>query len=200
MYGGIIVLWEIGRRSLTALYKETNDPKWLVPCDEIIQHFYAWKEEFGAWLAPYTDHTTIRVPFMISIAIISLMSYYSINKDEKIRAMMLDAVDDIVENSYPGTGFFYYKELGSLNRNAGNTTLLHALVIAYELTGDPHYPDYGADTFRAAVSGGSLALSFSKTVDEDAVVISGNSSKGVGQSFLPLMTYYTAAVKAGIKF
>lgn len=186
-------------RSLCALYEETGDEKWLEPCSRVAEHFFAWKEEFGGWLAPYTDNTIIRVPFMISIAIISLMRYYSICKDEKIKEMMIDAADDLVENAYLESGYFYYKELPSLKRNAGNTTLLEALVIAYELTGKASYLNYGFETFKGAVGGGSYtALSFGKKAEEDALVISGNSSKGVGQSFIPLMKYYAACCKAGI--
>ncbi|MCD8090755.1 MAG: glycoside hydrolase family 127 protein [Clostridiales bacterium] len=185
-------------RSLCALYAETNDPKWLAPCDDIVEHFTAWKEEYGRWLAPYTDHTVIRVPFMISIAIISLMRYYSISGSENIKDMIISAAEDLTENAYLDSGYFYYKELSSLKRNAGNTTLLEAMVIAYKLTGDKTYLKYGVKTFEAAVEGKGVVLSAGKRAEKDAVVISGNSSKGVGQSFIPLMTYYTACVKAGV--
>ncbi|MCD8158736.1 MAG: glycoside hydrolase family 127 protein [Clostridiales bacterium] len=167
-------------RSLCALYVETNDSKWLAPCDSIVEHFTAWKEEYGEWLAPYTDHTVIRVPFMISIAIISLMRYYSIREDKNIRDMIISAAEDLRSNAYLDSGFFYYKELSSLKRNAGNTTLLEAMVIAYKLTGDKEYLKYGLKTFETAVEGKGVVLSFAKKIDEDAVVISGNSSKGVG--------------------
>ncbi|MCC8013897.1 MAG: glycoside hydrolase family 127 protein [Eubacterium sp.] len=185
-------------RSLCALYEETGDEKWLEPCSKIAEHFFAWKEEYGGWLAPYTDNTVIRVPFMISIAIISLMRYYIICKDEKIKDMMVDAADDLVENAYLDSGYFYYKELPSLKRTAGNTTLLEAMVIAYELTGKASYLKYGFETFKGAVGNGSYTpLSFGKKVDEDAIIISGNSSKGVGQSFIPLMKFYSACCEAG---
>ncbi len=186
-------------RSLCALYVETNDSKWLKPCDDIVEHFKAWKEEYGGWLAPYTDHTLIRVPFMISIAIISLMRYYNIKKNEDIKDMIVDAAKDLTENAYLDSGYFYYKELDSLKRNAGNTTLLEAMTAAYQLTGNKDFLMYGKKTYLSAVSDNSITLSFAKRAEEDALVLSGNSSKGVGQSFLPLLTYHTACIKAGIR-
>ncbi len=186
-------------RSLCALYQETYDSKWLKPCDDIVSHFSAWKEEYGGWLAPYTDHTLIRVPFMISIAIISLMRYYNIKKNDEIKDMIVEAAKDLTENAYLDSGYFYYKELSSLKRNAGNTTLLEALTAAYRLTGNTDFLMYGKKTFLSAVSDSSTVLSFAKRAEDDALVVSGNSSKGVGQSFLPLLTYFTACTKAGIK-
>lgn len=112
--------------------------------------------------------------------------------------MIISAAEDLRSNAYLDSGFFYYKELSSLKRNAGNTTLLEAMVIAYKLTGDKEYLKYGLKTFETAVESKGVVLSFAKKIDEDAVVISGNSSKGVGQSFIPLLTYYTACVKTGI--
>ncbi|MCD7905702.1 MAG: hypothetical protein LUG24_09125 [Clostridiales bacterium] len=126
------------------------------------------------------------------------MRYYSIRGDEEIRDMIISAVDDLTENAYLDSGFFYYKELSSLKRNAGNTTILEALTTAYKLTGNRDYLKYGVKTFETAVEGKGVVLSFAKKTEEDAVIISGNSSKGVGQSFLPLLTYYTACVREGI--
>jgi len=55
-------------RTLTALYRETGDAAWMQPAEFIVEQFRAWQREYGAWLAPYTDHTLARVPFMISVA------------------------------------------------------------------------------------------------------------------------------------
>ena len=50
-------------RTLTALYIETNDTKWLSKCQWILGHFKQWEQEYGGWLALYTDNTTIRISF-----------------------------------------------------------------------------------------------------------------------------------------
>ena len=110
-------------RSLTALYVETNDKKWLAKADKIVQDFRVWGEQYGGdWLAPYTDNTVIRVGFMISVAVGSLMRYYRVFPSMELKEMMVNAVDDLIENFYmERTGLFYYKELPSLNRLGTNT-------------------------------------------------------------------------------
>ena len=139
-------------RALVALYIETNDEKWLEPAETIVGHFTAWKEEYGAWLAPYTDHTAIRVPFMIAIAVGSLMRYYRIRPQEEIKDLILDAVKDLIENCKLENGLFFYKELPSLRRLGNNTIILEALAIAYELTKDTSYLLAGKETFQKALS------------------------------------------------
>lgn len=184
-------------RSLTALYVETNDKKWLEKAGKIIQDFKLWGEQYGGnWLAPYTDNTVVRVGFMISVAVGSLMRYYRVFPDEELKAMMLAAVDDLIENCYmERTGLFYYKELPSLARLGSNTLLLESLAIAYELTGDTKYLSYGTQTFQKAIhepSGGSLGK---KTIYGDAVVAGNGSPKNFGQCFIPLATYYKAVME-----
>lgn len=184
-------------RSLTALYVETNDRKWLEKAGKIIQDFKVWGEQYGGnWLAPYTDNTVVRVGFMISVAVGSLMRYYRVFPNEELKAMMLAAVDDLIKNCYmERTGLFYYKELPSLDRLGSNTLLLESLAIAYELTGDANYLSYGTQTFKKAISepsGGSLGK---KTIYGDAVVAGTGSPKNFGQCFIPLATYYKAVME-----
>ncbi|MCM1183030.1 MAG: hypothetical protein NC337_06630 [Roseburia sp.] len=180
-------------RSLTALYVETRDAKWLSKSARILEDFRQWAQQYGEWLAPYTDNTVIRVGFMISVALGSVMRYYREFPSEDIRQMMLRAVEDLIENCYmERTGLFEYKELPSLNRLGGNTLLLEALAIAYELTGDGNYLRYGEQTFQRAVrdtAGGSLGK---KTICGDAVVVGSGSTKNFAQSFIPLALYYKA--------
>jgi hypothetical protein len=185
-------------RSLVALYKETYDEKWLEPAERIVEHFEAWKEEYGGWLAPYTDHTSIRVPFMIAVAVGSLMRYYRIRPQERIKNMIIDAVNDMVENCILENGLFYYKELPSLRRLGNNTLVLEALTNAFELTGDIEYLKYGVSTFEATIAGGPKGLGGSKQIVGDALITQGPGPKGFAQSFFPVTTFYTAARKAGI--
>jgi hypothetical protein len=180
-------------RSLVALYKETYDEKWLEPAEIIVEHFEAWQEEFGGWLAPYTDHTAIRVPFMISVAVGSLMRYYRIKPQEKIKNMIIDAVDDMIENCILENGLFYYKELQSLRRLGNNTLVLEALANAYELTGNTKYLEVGLPTFEATITGGGKSGGGSKRIVGDALIIQGPGPKGFAQTFFPVTTYYTVA-------
>lgn len=187
-------------RTLIALYVETNDKKWLTKCDWIIDSFKKWEEEYGDWLSPYTDNTAIRVGFMISVAVGSVMRYYRVFPREDVKQMLIHAVDDLVENCYMDNGLFYYKELPSLARNGNNTLLLESLAIAYELTGDASYLKYGLKTFRKTIneaSGGAVGI---KTITDDAVICKGDSGKSFAQSFIPLTTFYNAISKNDMSF
>ena len=179
-------------RTLTALYVETGDGKWIEKCGWIVGQFEEWAEEYGGWLAPYTDNTIIRVGFMISVAVGSLMRYYRVVPEERIRKMILRAVDDLVENCLLDNGLFYYKELPSLNRLGGNTLLLEALTIAYELSGDARYLTYGKYTFRQNIYTSAPSVSGAKTVAGDAVIHKAGGTKNFAQCFIPLSVYYKA--------
>lgn len=179
-------------RTLTALYVETNDRKWLVKCDKILNDFKVWEDTYGHWLAPYTDNTAIRVGFMISIAVGSLMRYYRVFPGEELKEMILRAVDDMIENCYvEDWGIFYYKELPSLNRLGNNTLLLEALTTAYDLTGDSKYLKYGMGTFRKAIDEFPSYESKKQKI-ENAVIVGSASSKNFAQSFIPLAGFYRA--------
>lgn len=180
-------------RTLTALYKETFDNKWTQKCDWIVEQFKEWANTFGGWLSPYTDNTAIRVPFMISVAIGSLMRYYREFPREDIREMILAAADDLVENCYMDNGYFYYKELPSLGRIGNNPLLLEAMAIAYELTGATKYLECGKNTFRMMVQG-SLGLGFGaqKRIAENIVLVGTTATKRFAQMFIPVTTYYKA--------
>ena len=185
-------------RTLSALYKETNDPKWLEKCQWIVGHFTEWKEEYGQWLSPYLDNTFIHVVFMISIAAGSLMRYYRIRPDEHVRQMIVDAVEDMVDNCMLEDGTFYYKELPSLARSGNNPLIMEALVYAWELTGDRKYLEAGKVTFENTIEGNKLSVGGTKTHVNDAVIQAGDGTKTFAQSFLPLAIYYKAAAEEGI--
>lgn len=179
-------------RTLVALYAETYDKKWLSKCEWIVGHFRHWTQEYGDWLSQYTDNTVIRVGFMISVAVGSLMRYYRLFPGEEIRDMIMDAVDDLVENCLMETGVFSYKELPSLNRIGSNTLLLEAMTIAYELTGDTKYLTYGKRTFWSNIYAPAPSVTGVKSIVEDAVIHRTTGTKNFAQSFIPLSVFYKA--------
>ena len=179
-------------RTLVALNIETHDPSWLVKCDWIVGHFKEWEDEYGHWLSPYTDNISIRVPFMISIAVGSLSRYYDICHREDIKFMILRAVDDMIDNCILDNGLFYYKGIDSLTRNGNNPLPLEALAIAYDLTGDAKYLRYGLPTFKMN-QGGAIGGIGDKMKREDAVITTGPGTKGFAQAFLPIVRFYKAA-------
>ena len=185
-------------RTLTALYLETHDKKWLARCEWIVGQFREWYEKYGGWIAPYTDNTLIRVGFMISVAVGSLMRYYRVFPDENLRQMMIAAIDDLVENCLMDNGLFYYKELPSLNRLGNNTLLLEALTIGYELTGDTRYLECGRRTFWNNIHAPAPSVAGVKKIVEDAVIHSTVGTKNFAQCFLPLSVYYKAMTDNGM--
>ena len=184
-------------RSLTALYQETGEDRWLSRSKDIIAQFRAWNERYGVWLSPYTDNTVIRVGFMISVAVGSLMRYYRVFPDEELKVMLLAAVDDLIENFRNPYGLFYYKELPSLQRNGNNTLLLESLTIAYELSDDASYLEYGLRTFRNSIKD-IPGYNNTKRLTEDSVLVGAGSTKAFAQSFLPLVQYYNALCRSGM--
>ena len=187
-------------RTLVALYRETGDERWLERCDWIVGHFEEWEQKYGHWLSPYTDNTHIRVVFMIAVAAASLMRYHRVRPQEKIRGMILRAVDDLLDNARLDNGLFYYKQLPSLSRFGNNPIVLEALAIAHELTGDPKYLLAGLPTFRwnfgrnrfaSAVGGGKKSVG-------DAVITGGQGTKHFAQMMIPFTTYYVACAQAGV--
>ena len=186
-------------RSLCALFKETNDRSWLEKCDWIVGHFHEWEDEYGLWLAPYTDNSAIRVVFMISIAMCSLMRYYRLDPKSETKAMMLRAVDDLLENARLDNGLFYYKELPSLKRLGNNPIILEALSYAYELTGDKKYLEAGLPTFEYIhTTSSSVLAGMSKKAVEDALICGGTGTKSFAQVMVPYCTFYTAAAEEGL--
>ncbi len=198
--GGEISARETGwaLRTLAALYVETGQERWLEKCEWIVGHFREWEKNYGYWLSPYTDNTLIRVGFMISVAVGSLMRYYRVKPSEELRAMMIRAIDDLVENCRLENGLFYYKELPSLTRLGGNTLLLEAMAIGYELTGDEKYLEAGLPTYRQALHEGG-GKGGQRVHVEDAVIWPGDSCKNFGQSFLPLACFDRALEQAGLR-
>ncbi len=185
-------------RSLTALYIETNDEKWLKKCDWIVGHFEEWENKYGLWLAPYTDNTAIRVVFMISVAVGSLMRYYRVHPQEKIKAMILRAVKDLCDNARLENGLFYYKELPSLKRLGNNPLILEALTIAYELSGDVEYIKVGIPTLKYVMSYKAAGLSFNKRIEEDSLIQGAMGTKSFAQLMIPVTVFYVAADRLGL--
>lgn len=185
-------------RTLVALYKETNDESWLEKCDWIVSHFTAWEEKYGLWLSPYMDNVEIRVVFMISVAVGSLMRYYRVSGDKRVRDMILRAVDDLVENARLENGLFYYKELPSLKRDGNNPIILEALSIAYELTGDKKYLEAGVPTLKYVLKYAAPGGGGKKMIDGDTVRTGAPGTKSFAQLMIPVTTYYTACMREGV--
>ena len=184
-------------RSFCAMFTETGDTQWLEYCDRIVDYFVKWTDEYGAWLQPYTDHTMVRVPFMISVACVSLNMYYKINPSEKLKNLILGAIDDVLENCFTYDGTLYYKELPSLQRSGTNPIIMHALALCYHMSGDKKYLDAGLNFFKTAVflkGASGSGHHAGKIGDKDSVIYGSQSPKTFAQSYPCIATYYKAAM------
>ncbi|MFW6155672.1 MAG: beta-L-arabinofuranosidase domain-containing protein [Armatimonadota bacterium] len=189
--------WAI--RSLVALYEETHDETWLEPAETIVGHFEEWMDEHGTWLAPYTDHTLVRVPFMITVAVNGLMCYHRARPEERIERMVVQAMDDLIEHCLMPDGRFYYKELPSLQRRGAGTQVLQGLAHAYMLTGDDRCLRAGMDSFELSLDLRSPGGSGPKYADADAVLHpQGRGPKSFAAYLLPIGRFYRCAVEAGL--
>lgn len=186
-------------RTLTALYRETGDDKWNAKSQWIVGQFEEWMDTYGGWLSTYMDNVVIRVPFMISIAVGSLMRYYREFPDEKVKSMILHAVDDMLENCVTEHGYFYYKELPSLSKVGNSPLILEALAIAYELTGEVKYIEAGKKTFASAVQSSFVQASSGKQSAEGAVIVGNAGTKRFAQIFIPMAVYYKALTECGME-
>jgi len=187
-------------RSLGALYNETHDGKWLQSADRIVDHFEAWKKKYGAWLAPAAGHVVYRSGFMICIAVNSLMRYYRIRPEERIKRMIVEAVEDYVEHCYvKEAGLFYYKELPSTQQLHSNPICLESLSYAYEFTGDRGFLEAGRVTFEEAIKA-APGSEKAREIAGDALIFWGDSPKKFAQYYYPIFYYYHTIVKAGIAF
>ena len=182
-------------RTLTALFLETHEKRWMEKSEWIISQFREWNNRYGKWMSPYSDNTTIRVGFMISVAIGSLVRYYRAFPGEELKKLILDAVDDLVDNYMTPQGLFIYKELPSLSRNNTNTLLLEAMAIGYELTGDTSYLERGMFTFKRTINS-QARFGGEKRIVEDAVLVGSGAPKSFAQSFFPLTSFYVKSAGA----
>ena len=113
--------------------------------------------------------------------------------------MILRAVDDMTEHCILESGYFYYKELPSLQRVGNNALVLEALAIAYELTGDKKYLEAGMRTFRTVVQNAlESGHSSTKRVEENSVLIGNTGTKRFAQMMIPTVTFYKAAAESGL--
>lgn len=188
-------------RTLVALYRETHDERWLAPAQRIVEQFDAWQRQYGAWLAPYTDHTLARVPFMIAVAANSLMRYWRVRPEVRVGEMIVNAVRDMMEHCLMPDGRFYYKELPSLQRRSAGGLVLEALACAYEICGDVSILEAGMPTFRLLCreEGRRGAQSGPKYAAGDAVIWpAGPGPKSFAAMFPPVMAFYRCAGEAGL--
>jgi len=189
-------------RGLIAVYNETKDDKYLNACRKIAEQFLAWKEEWGAFLAPYTSHSRVRVPFMISIAVNALYRYYTATKDERIPGLIVEEMGDLLDHCVMPDGRFFYKELPGLHRRAGGAREMEALCHAYNISGEKRFLDQTLKMMDSmmdrGLGGGRGGKRIVKDLVGDTVLFDGAGPKAFASSYIPFMTAYKTLADAGV--
>lgn len=194
---------EIGwaMRTFMALYRETNDEKWLHACRPIVDVYIRWAKELGTWTTPYPDNYMDRVPFMMHVGIVGLYQYYEQCPDDTIKATILCIVDDIIEHCYmKHADMFFCKQYPAVRFQNLNGMVLESLAIAYELTGNESYIEKGLGMFSwITVENQPPIYDFSKYKQNEYTVIYNCPSgpKRCAQTLLPLLHYYRYAFDLG---
>jgi hypothetical protein len=189
-------------RGLVAVYNETRDEKYLTACTRIAEQFLAWKNDLGAFLAPYTSHTQVRVPFMISIAVNALHRYYVATKDDRIPDLIAEEMGDMLDYCMMPDGRFFYKELPSLHRRAGSSREMEALCHAYELSGEKRFLDQALrmmeNTVARGIGGSRGGKRIIKDMVGDTVLFDGAGPKTFASFYVPFMSAYKTLSDAGV--
>jgi len=189
-------------RGLLALYTELDDERYLEACRPIVQTYIKWAELFGSWTSPYPDNYLDRVPFMMHVGLVGLHSYYKLAGGEDVKKTLLTVIDDIVRECLnPRLNMFLGKMHPSIRFQNLNGMVLESLEIAYELTGDVSYLRKGLGMFSwMTVENQPPIYDFSKLKRDDFTVIYNCpvGPKRAAQSLIPLLRYYSAAMKEGL--
>jgi len=183
-------------RGLVAVYHETRERKYLDACTQIAEQFLAWRAEHGAFLAPYTSHSMVRVPFMIAIAVNALYRYHEATHDGRIPPLIVEEMRDMLDTCLMPDGRFFYKELPSLHRRGGTGPLqMEALAHAYAFSGDTRFRDHLVKMMRnwlarpASARGGKRVA---PDIAGETVLFEGPGPKAFAQAYVPLMVAYKA--------
>ena len=186
-------------RAFVGLWLGTGDTRWRDEATRLIELFLAWRDEYGALLAPYTSHTMPRVPFMISLTVNSFARYLLIDDDERVKRLIVEVMDDLMKHCLGPDGIFFYKELPSLQRTAPTPHVLEALTHAHRITGDDRYLRIAANTF-AALSAGSVGRTHNrKFYDPSGAVIVGEGGGRIfADKYTSLVLFAGAAAERGL--
>lgn len=189
-------------RGLIAVYVETREEKYLDACRKIAEQFLAWHREYGAFLAPYTSHTQVRVPFMIAIAVNALYRYYEVTQDERIPDLIVETMRDMLDHCVLPDGRFYYKELPSLHRRSDFPLQMESLAHAYRLSGDRRFCDHIAQMIQTQLARGSGSGGSGKRIVKDmvgdTVLFDGPGPKVFAFFYIPFMVAYKTLSDEGL--
>jgi len=167
-------------RAMVGLWLGTGEEKWRIEARRLVDMFLSWRAQYGALLAPYTSHSMPRVTFMISLTANSFARYLLVEDDTRIRQLILETVDDLVEHHLGPDGVGMYKELPSLQFSNPTMHFVEALTHAYRISGQDRYLKVATRQFSAFEESLKSNLVSPKRIDDSGAVIYG---EGGGRQF-----------------
>jgi len=186
-------------RAMVGMWLGTGEKKWKAEARRLVDTYLDWYDEYGALLAPYTSHSMPRVTFMISLTVNSFARYLLIEDDERVKKLIVETVDDMLEHCIGPGGISYYKELPSLRRTGPTLHLLEALTYAYRITGDIQYLKVATRHFAALVDQPLGVRSRGKYADDSGAVISGGGGGRIfADKYASLLLYAGTAAPLGL--
>ena len=189
-------------RALVGMWIGTGEDRWRDEARKLVTMYLDWFDRYGALLAPYTSHSMPRVTFMISLTVNSFARYLLVESDgelaERVKALIVGTVDDMLAHCIGPDGVSYYKELPSLRRTAPTYHLLEALTHAYRITGDEKYLKIATRQFAAAGTE-TGARDRPKYADDSGAVIDGEGrGRPFADKYTSLLLYAGAATPLGL--
>lgn len=186
-------------RALVGMYLGTGEQRWKDEARRLVDMFMSWYDQFGALLAPYTSHSMPRVPFMISLTANSFARYLLIEDDQRVKRLIVETIDDMLEHCIGPDGIVYYKELPSLRRNAPTPHLIEALTHAFRITGNDRYLKIAARQFAAIPFNAVGRESGEKFADPSGAVILGKGGARVfDDRYTSLLLFAAEAAPRGL--
>jgi len=189
-------------RAMLALHRETGEQKYADASRKIAALFRDWHAQYPGLLAPYTDHSLVRVNFMNALTLVSLARYLRYFPNPEIRRLVLEETGDMLRNGRNANGLFYYKELPSLEHQTSSLLPLQLLAHAYELSGDKRYLQAGLTELEYALTNMNMRFMVHTGAAEKFVVAGEGYSrvlvypqggKFVGIGLLPVLEFLHAA-------
>jgi hypothetical protein len=185
-------------RAMVGLWLGTGEERWKAEACRLVEMFLAWRAQYGALLAPYTSHTMPRVTFMISLTANSFARYLLIADDPRVKQLILDAVDDLIEHHLGPNGVSFYKELPSLQFTSPTMHFVEALTHAYRISGDECYLQVATRQFFAFDDPPRSNRGAPKRIDESGALLSGEGGgRQFDDKYTSLILYAAAAAPRG---
>ena len=186
--------------AMVPMWLQTGEERYRTESRRLADLFLAWHEEFGGMLAPYTSHSMPRVPFMVFIAANALARFLLVEDDERVRKLIVETVDDMIEHCLGVGGVFYYKELPSLRIPAPTLHAVEALAHAFRLTGERRYLEVAARQFAAYTEGAVGGRGGPKRyIEKDRAVVQGEGDgRGFASTYPSIILFASAASPEGM--